>query len=202
MDVFEAIESRRAVKQYDPAYVMPEADKTRILEAAVLSPTSFNIQHWRFVVVEDPAVRAALKAVAWGQAQVTDASLLIVLTGDIKAWAKQPERYWKNAPEEARNVLVPMIGQFYQGRDQVQRDEVMRSAGLAGQTLMLAAKALGYDSCPMIGFDAEAVGKIIHLPEDHAIGMMISIGKALEPARARGGQLTLEDVIIKNRFAA
>lgn len=202
MDVFEAIESRRAVKQYDPAYVMPEADKTRILEAALLSPTSFNIQHWRFVVVEDPAVRAEIKAAAWEQAQVTDASLLIVLTGDIKAWAKQPERYWKNAPEAARNVLVPMIGQFYQGRDQVQRDEVMRSAGLAGQTLMLAAKALGYDSCPMIGFDAEAVGKIIHLPEDHAIGMMIAIGKAVEPARERGGQLSLNDVVVRNRFVA
>lgn len=202
MDVFEAIEARRAVKKYDPTHKMTDAEVTKLLSAAVLAPSSFNIQNWRFVVVEDKAERAEIQAAAWGQAQVTEASLLIVLTADLKAWEKQPERYWRNAPEAAQKVLVPMIGQFYQGREQVQRDEAMRSAGLAGQTLMLAAKAMGYDSSPMIGFDADAVGKIINLPADHAIGMMIAIGKAAAPASPRGGQLGLDEVVIKNKFAA
>lgn len=202
MDVFEAIEARRAVKKYDPAHKLSEAEVTKLFAAAVLAPSSFNIQNWRFVVVDDAAERAEIKAAAWGQAQVTDASLLVILTGDLKAWEKQPERYWRNAPEAAQKVLVPMIGQFYQGREQVQRDEAMRSAGLAGQTLMLAAKAMGYDSSPMIGFDAEAVGKIINLPADHVIGMMIAIGKAAAPASPRGGQLGLDEVVIKNKFAA
>lgn len=74
MDTFEAITSRRAVKHYDPAHrFTPEEEKT-LLGAALLSPTAFNIQQWRFVVVRDMELRKRIRAVAWDQAQVTDAS--------------------------------------------------------------------------------------------------------------------------------
>ncbi len=200
MDILEAVKLRRSVKQYDPAHRMDGAEVRKLVEAALLSPTSFNIQNWRFVVVADPAVREQIKAASWGQAQVTEASLLLVLTADLKAWGRQPERYWRNAPPETQNMIVPMIGQFYSGRDQVQRDEAMRSVGIVAQTLMLAAKGLGYDSCPMIGFDADAVGRLIRLPQDHVIGMMLAIGKATAPARPRGGQLAYEEVVLTNHF--
>ena len=95
-----------------------------------------------------------------------------------------------------------MIIQFYEGRESVQRDEAMRSCGIAAQTLMLTAKAMGYDTCPMIGFDPQVVAELIQLPEDHAIGMMITVGKALQPARDRGGQLPLSEVVIRNQFSA
>jgi len=101
-----------------------------------------------------------------------------------------------------RQTLVPMIGQFYDGREPVQRDEAMRSVGIAAQTLMLAAKAMGYDSSPMIGFDPDAVAKIIQLPEDHVIGMMLAIGKGVQPARPRGGQLPKDEVVVVDRFSA
>ena len=65
---------------------------------------------------------------------------------------------------------------------------------------MLAAKAMGYDSCPMVGFDFDRVGELIQLPEDHEIAYAISVGKALEPARPRGGQLPLSEVLIRDRF--
>ena len=80
-------------------------------------------------------------------------------------------------------------------------DEVMRSCGIAAQTLMLAAKSMGYDSCPMVGFDFDAVGRLINLPEDHVIAMMLAIGKATAPANPRGGQLPVEEVVVRNRFA-
>lgn len=202
MEVFKAVEDRRSMKQYDSSYQISEADTKKLLGAALLSPTSFNLQHWRFVVVADPALREQIKAAAWGQAQVTDASLLIVLTADVQAWAKDPQRYWRNASEEAQKVLIPMIGQFYNGRDQVQRDEAMRSVGMAAQTLMLAAKDMGLDTSPMIGFDADAVAKIINLPQDHVIGMMLAVGKATGTANPRGGQLAYDEVVIRDRFAA
>lgn len=202
MDLFDAVNARRAVKKYDPAHKLSEAELNKLVESAILSPTSFNIQNWRFVAVTDPALRAELRKAAWDQAQVTEASVLFVLTADLKAWDKQPERYWRNAPAATRDWLVGAIRQFYQGREQVQRDEAMRSVGLAGQTLMLAAKAMGYDSCPMIGFDPDAVAKLINLPADHVIGMMIAVGKGIEPARERGGQLALSEVLIRDKFAA
>ncbi len=200
MDVFTAVEMRRAVKHFDPEYEMSEEEIKRILSYAMLSPTSFNIQHWRFVVVKDKELRKKIREAAWNQPQVTDASLLIVLCADTKAWEKDPERYWRNAPEEVRKYVVPAIDSFYRGRDFVQRDEAIRSCGIAGQTIMLVAKAMGYDSCPMIGFDFDKVGKLINLPQDHVIGMMIAVGKAVKPAWPKPGQLSYEDVVIIDKF--
>jgi nitroreductase len=96
--------------------------------------------------------------------------------------------------------MIPAIQQYYEGKDQVQRDETMRSMGILGQTIMLAAKGMGYDPCPMDGFDYDAVGKLIKLPDDHVIGFMVAVGKATEPARERGGQLLMDEIVIQNTF--
>ena len=98
-------------------------------------------------------------------------------------------------------MLVDWMGPFHEGRDWLQRDEAMRSIGMASQTIMLAAKALGYESCPMIGFDFKQVSEFIGLPADHVIGNMIAIGKGTKPAWAKPGQLPLEEVVIYDRFA-
>ena len=200
MNTLEAITARRAIKHYDPAHVMTDAEIRQLLEAAMQAPTAFNIQHWRFVTVIDPEVRKQIRAVAWDQSQVTDASLLIVLCADKDAWQKDAARYWKDAPQPVQDFLVPAIGQYYAGRDQVQRDECMRSCGLAGMTIMLAAKAMGYDSCPMDGFDFDAVAKIIKLPEDHLISFMIAVGKGTQPAWPKPGQLPYDEVVIRDSF--
>lgn len=179
---------------------MTQTEIDSLLSLAMLSPTAFNIQHWRFVVVTDPVLRHQIRAVSWNQAQVQEASLLIVLTADLQAWAKQPERYWANAPQVVQDQLVPAIGHYYQNNERVQRDEAMRSCGIAAQTIMLAAKAMGYDTCPMDGFDFDAVAKLIKLPADHVPAMFITVGKAIKPAAARAGQLDLSEVVVYNTF--
>jgi len=201
MDTLDAIYARRAVKHYDPAHEMPEAELTKILEAAIQSPTSFNIQHWRFVVVKDKELRKQIRAAGNDQAQMTDASVLIVMTGDVDAWKKDPQRYWRNAPPDVAKLLVDWMGPFHEGREWLQRDEAMRSIGIAMQTIMLAAKAMGYDSCPMIGFDQDAVAKLINLPKDHVIGPMIAIGKGTKDPWPKPGQLALDEVVVTDRFA-
>ncbi|MBC2592978.1 nitroreductase family protein [Ruficoccus amylovorans] len=200
MDTFTAIRERRSVKLYDPEFVMPQQDIDRLLELATLSPTSFNIQNWRFVVIRDKELREQLCAAAWNQAQVREASALIMVCADLNAWGLRTERYWANAPEETRKMLVGMIHQFYKDDKQLQRDEALRSSGMAAQTIMVAAKAMGYDTCPMIGFDMETVSRLIKLPKDHVIGMMIAVGKAVQPARPRGGQLPLDEIVFEDTF--
>ena len=200
MDVFKAIELRRSVKAYDPDHRLSEAEIEKLLALAMLSPTAFNIQNWRFVVVRDPAMRAEIRKSAWDQAQVTDASLLIVLAADLKAWERTPGRYWENAPQPVQEFIVPAIGQYYAGREQVWRDEAMRSCGIAAMALMLAAKEMGYDSCPMDGFDFDAVGKLIELPADHVIAMFVAIGKGIKEPWPRGGQLPMSEVVVTDRF--
>lgn len=200
MDVTTAIETRRAVKAYDPEHRMTEAEIEKLLSLAMLSPTAFNIQNWRFVVVRDTALRSEIRKAAWDQAQVSEASLLLVLCADTKSWEKNTARYWINAAQPVQDYIVPAINQYYSGREQVQRDEAMRSCGIAAMTLMLAAKQMGYDSCPMDGFDFDAVAKLIKLPQDHIITMMMAIGKPIKEARPRGGQLPISDVVINNCF--
>jgi nitroreductase len=200
MDALQVIEARRAVKQYDPNHRMSEGEIRRLLSLAMLSPTAFNIQHWRFVLARDPELRREIRAVAWDQAQVTDASLLIILCADLKAWEQNPASYWLNAPQPVQDFLVPAIDRYYRGNETAQRDEALRSCGIAAQTLMLAAKAMGYDSCPMDGFDFEAVGRLIRLPAHHIIAMMVAVGKATKEAWPRPGQLPFEKVVITDRF--
>jgi nitroreductase len=201
METLDAIRSRRSVKHYDAEHIMSADEIDELLSLAILSPTAFNIQNWRFVTVADPELRKQIREVSWDQSQVTDTSLFIIMCADLKSWEKQPERYWVNAPQEVQEFMLPAIDDYYRGKDQVQRDEAMRSCGIAAQTLILAAKALGYDSCPMDGFDYEKVGQLINLPDNHVIAMFVAIGKGTKEPWPRPGQLSLDEVVINNKFA-
>jgi nitroreductase len=182
METREAIRARRAIKHFDPEHRLTDEEKRELISHAMLAPTAFNIQHWRFVVVEDPELRKEIRAVAWDQAQVTDASLFIVLCADTKAWQKDPERYWADAPPVVREFMLPEIIKYYTGKPQVERDEALRSCGIVAQTLMLTAQSMGYSSCPMDGFDFDAVAKLINLPDDHLIAMFVAKGKGTKSA--------------------
>ena len=200
MDTFEAIAARRSVKKFDNDHEMTGKEITRLMETVLLTPTSFNIQNWRFVVITDPEVKQRVRENGYGQAQFTDCSLIVVICGDRNAYDQDPERYWAEAPAEAREAILPMIKGAYGSSETLRRDENFRSGGLAGQTLMLAAKAMGYDTCPMVGFDFEAMAKIINLPAEHDVIMAVTVGKALESARGRSGQLPLDDVVFRDGF--
>ena len=201
MDTFDAIYQRRSIKQFDPEYKLSPEEETKLLEAAIQAPTSFNIQHWRFVIVRDPDLRQKIRSEFGNdQAQMTDASLLIIMTADVNGWKKKPERYWVNAPKEVADLLVNWMAPFHEGREWLQRDEAQRSIGMAMQTLMLAAKSMGYESCPMIGFDIEKVAELINLPEDHVMGPMVAIGRGTKDPWPKPGQLPLSEVVVENGF--
>lgn len=201
MNVTEAIVKRRSIKAFDAQHKMSEQEIAKLMSLAMLSPTAFNIQNWRFIVVTDPVLRQQIRAVSWNQAQVEEASLLIVLTADLKSWEKQPERYWRNAPKPVQDYLVPAIGHYYENNEQVQRDEGMRSCGMAAMTIMLAAKEMGYDTCPMDGFDFDAVSNLLNLPADHVPAMFVVVGKSTKEALPRGGQLDFDEVVVRNRYS-
>jgi nitroreductase len=200
MNIFDAIRERRAIKDFDAQHQFTVQETEQLLDLAMQAPSSFNIQHCRLVNVTDKALRIKLREAAHDQAQVTNGSLLFVVTVDIKAWEKDPARYWVNAPKEAQDILVPWINPFYSGKEQLQRDEAMRSAGIMLQTMMLAAKGMGYDSCPMVGFDFEKVAELIHLPKDYAIAAMLVIGKGIKPAWPKPGFIPLSEMMVENHF--
>jgi len=200
MDIKQAIVNRRSIKHFDSEHEMTESEINELMEHAILSPTAFNIQHWRFVQVKDKDKRQQIQDASWGQTQVTESSLLLILCADLNAWEKEPERYWREAPEEVQGFLLPAIENYYTNHHQAQRDECIRSASFAAMNIMLMAKGMGYDSCPMDGFDFDKVARIVNLPHDHIITMMITIGKKKIDARPRSGQLALDEVFVTDNF--
>ncbi|MCB4795985.1 nitroreductase family protein [Pseudomonas sp. NP21570] len=200
MNTVEAIRTRRAVKVYDPSFQLSREEKDELLQLALLAPSAFNLQHVRFVEVSDPALRAQIREVGWNQAQMTDASMLVVICAQVDSWEKNVRRVWDGAPGEVQNFMAGAIDAYYRDKPQVQRDEAMRSCGLMAQTLMLAARGKGLDSCPMDGFDFDAVGKLINLPDNHVIALMVAVGKRAAEPKPRIGKLPFDEVVIRDRF--
>ena len=200
MDTFEAINTRRAIKKFDSTYKMSPEQVNSLMKLTILSPTSYNQQNWRFITVTDQLIKEQISKAARGQAQPSDGSLVIVLCGNMNAWKEDPLRYWKNSTIEKQELVKNSLNKKYADSPQNQRDEAMRSCGFAGQTIMLAARQMGLDSCPMVGFEYDELAKIINLPENHLIVLMIVVGKAAEPANPRGGQLSLDKVVFENKF--
>ncbi len=201
MNVAQAIEHRRSVKHYDPNHVMPEVDFARLMQLAKLSPSSFNIQNYRFVNVKDKELRKQIRGAAWDQAQITDASVLLALCADLNAHKDQPARYWQHVPEAVRDFMVSHVTPFYEGKPQLTRDEGIRSTAFAGMAIMLAAVEMGYETGPLIGFDPVAVGKILNLPENIILSYLLVIGKPTKAAWPRGERLHDSEVLISDKFS-
>lgn len=201
MNTIEAVYARRAIKEFDSNQKLTDEEEKKLFDSVIQSPTSFNIQHWRFVILRDPELRKKIRTeLGNDQAQMTDASLLVLFTADMKAWEKGPERYWQNAPKEVADLLVGWMGPFHEGREWLQRDEAQRSIGMAMQTMMLVAQEMGYQSCPMIGFEIEKVAELINLPDDHVMGPMVAIGKGTKDPWPKPGQLALDQLVFENGF--
>lgn len=109
-----------------------------------------------------------------------------MLCAKVNTWEVDAKRVWDGASPEVQDIMVGAIDQYYRDRPQTQRDEVMRSAGIFAQTLMLLAQEHGLDSCPMDGFDFDAMAKLINLPEDHVVCLMIAVGKSASEPYPRG----------------
>lgn len=200
MNTIENIENRRSIKHYDAAHVMPEADLAELIRVTKLAPTSFNMQNYRLLVVRDPDIRKQLRAAAWDQAQLTEASVVFLMCSDLEAHSADPALYWGHAPQEVLEMVSGVLKPFYEGNEQLIRDEGIRSSSFAGMTLMLAARELGYDTCPMVGYDANKVAEIVNLPENMLLNFIITVGKGSKPAWERGPRLPDEKVVAYDRF--
>jgi nitroreductase len=200
MDTFEAISTRRAIKKFDNSYKMTSEQVDSLMKLTILSPTSYNQQNWRFVTITDEIIKNKISIAARNQAQPKDGSLVILLCGNLNAWKDNPLQYWKNSTSEKQEHVKNALEKKYANSSENRRDEAMRSCGFAAQTIMLAARQMGLDSCPMVGFEYDEIAKIIQLPDDHLIVLMVVVGKSAEPAGVRGGQLALDQVVFKNHF--
>lgn len=194
MEFHEIVERRRSVKAFDPKHEVTDNELAALFERVVLSPSSFNLQHWRFVVVRDSANKAALRKAAFNQEQVETASAVVVVVGKLNAHDDADDIY-ADTPEKVRRTMLPMIRNFYADAAQMQRDEAIRSASLAAMTLMYAAVDAGFATGPMIGFDSKAASELIGLDQHHIPVMLVVIGKPTGEVRPRPRRLAVGTVV-------
>ena len=176
METTEAIRTRRSIKTYDPDYEVADDTLHELFSVVRQSPSSFNLQHTRFVVIRDKDKRRKLMEAAYDQPHVGAAPAVVIVAAKLAAH-EDADRANGHAPEDVRAKLVPMIQGMYQGNALFQRDEAIRSGSLTSMTLMLAAQDMGLCTCPMIGFDQKKVAEIAGLDEGHVIVMLITLGK-------------------------
>lgn len=185
MNFHDLAEARHSVRHYQPGMAIDDASLKAIFADVLLTPSSFNLQHWQFVVVRDAARKQALRAVSYGQQQVEDCAAAILVCGRLNAFEDAP-RIYEHAPEALRAKALPTVAGAYTGQAALQREEAVRSGSMAAMALMFAAKSRGWDTGPMIGFEAAKVSALLKLDAHTIPVMLVALGKALngeQPAR-------------------
>ncbi|MGD6830648.1 nitroreductase family protein [Sutcliffiella halmapala] len=204
-DFLTVAKERRSVRQYDPEFKMDKSEVLEILEAATLAPSSSNLQPWRFLVIEDQKEKERLLPIANNQQQIVDASVVIAVLGDRDAY-KNADRIYSAIAEKGRmpeDVKDMYVNSILDGYGSFSKERLAKIAlidgGLVSMQLMLAAKAKGYDTVPMGGYDETKFIKEFNVPENYEAIMLISLGKGAK-AGFEKTRLPLDELINWNRF--
>ena len=181
LDVREAAEQRRSIREYQPEPIDRE-DLNEILRVTGLAPSAFNLQPWRFVIVESPEVKEQLARAAFNQRQVRSAPAVLVLYTDVK-----------DTLEHVDEVLHPGMGaaqragardtilKMFAGKTEAEREAWGAEQGhIALGYLLLAAEAHGYQTSAMAGFNPGAVKQLLGLPDHVRVPALVAIGRGVE----------------------
>jgi nitroreductase len=193
----QALQFRHACKLFDEAKPVSRPDLHYILEAGRLAPSSLGLEPWRFVVVEDRALRHRLRAACWNQSQITTASAVIVILA-LKSDLAPDSAY----PHKMLRRLVTSDGELEEAmqiyRDIAHGDIAAWSAAqchIAVANMMMAAAVIGVDSCPMGGFEPEAVAEVLHIDRAKVdVALLLALGYRAQPEPSKH-RLPMEDLV-------
>jgi nitroreductase len=196
LDVPQAILQRRSIKTFKTDPIAPELLQ-QLVELTVAAPSSFNMQSWQIILVQDEAQKAALAAAAWNQQQIIQAPVTFVFAADPNAGEKDLTPIYETAiatgawNEGTVNYFKNAIPQFQAGLGDKRREYAIKDAVIAATHLVLAAESLGLSTCFMNGWIEEQVKQVIGAENsDLAIALLVPVGYAAEP-RLNPGRLPL-----------
>ncbi len=183
MDVIQTIKERRSINFFEPGKEVSDGKLKELFEIANLSPSSFNLQPWRVIVVREPQRKKVLRKCAFDQPKVEDASAVLIIIADPQGVEKNIERMLNSWQElgymkpEMRETYKGMAQNLYGPADSLKRKIfAVKNASLFAMNLMLAAKGIGFETHPMDGFDEDCIKKEFNIPADKIIPMLIAVG--------------------------
>ncbi|MGE7904362.1 nitroreductase family protein [Peribacillus sp. NPDC094092] len=204
-DFITVAKERRSVRQYDAEYVMTEEEIREILDIAIQAPSSSNLQPWRFLVIQDKQTQQELLPIANNQQQIVDASAVIAVLADIEGY-KNAERIYGELVTKGimkNEIKEPYVASIMHNYGNFSAEKALSVAmidgGLVSMQIMLAAKAKGYDTVPMGGFDEAKFVNAFNVPENFKPVMLISIGKGTK-AGFEKVRLPLDTVLTWNKY--
>lgn len=180
--------NRKSIRVYDETVKISREEMLEMIEEATLAPSSVNMQPWRFVIVESDEAKATLKPlIRFNTRQNDTSSAMILIFGDMRCYEFGEEIYDKAVAEgkmsqEVRDQQIGAIIPYYKNFTKAQMNDVVKiDASLAAMQLMLSARAHGYDTNPIGGFEADQIAAAFDLdPERFVPVMVLSLGKAAE----------------------
>ncbi|NWF52569.1 MAG: nitroreductase family protein [Nitrospirae bacterium] len=183
MEVIETIKERRSINFFEPEKNIRDEVITELLEIANLSPSSFNLQPWKVIVVKEPDMKKLLRVCAFNQPKVEEASVVLILIADPDAVEDNLERVldrWEELgyiKSEMRESYIGMANDLYGPKDSLKRKIfAVKNTSLFAMNLMISAKGLGLETHPMDGFDEKCIKNEFNIPEDKIIPMIIAVG--------------------------
>ncbi len=183
METIQAIKERRSINFFQADREIPDSTLRELLETSNLSPSSFNLQPWKVIVVKDPERKRALRKCAFNQPKVEEASAVFILIADPMGVEENLERVldsWEQLgylKPEARDSSREMAKNLYGTEESLRRKIfAVKNTALFAMNLMISAKGLGLETHPMDGFDEEAIKKEFGISTDKIIPMLIAVG--------------------------
>lgn len=204
---FNVIRERRSVRAYDPSVRISREEMNEILGQAVLAPSSSNLQPWRFLVIDTLELKQKLLPIAYNQQQVVDASAVIAILGDVESYKKAETIYTQAAEagympaDTAKSFIERTVGMYSKLPPEVARQIVYTDGGLVAMQLMLVARAKGYDTVPMGGYDKAKLVEAFAIADRYTPVMLVAIGKAASPGHPTT-RLPLQEVAFYNEMPA
>jgi nitroreductase len=202
-EFFTVVNDRHSVKKYDPSHVMSTEEVRELIDNTQKAPSAWNLQHWKFLIIDKKEQKDKVLPIAYGQDQVVTASIVVCILADTEA-NKNAEPIFSDAVEngymtqEIKDNLIGQIEGAYQIPD-MGKDQGIMNSSLAAMQLMLVAKAMNYDTCPMGGFDRQKMIETFNIPARYIPTMLITVGKGTEPAHP-SSRFSFDEITVFNTF--
>lgn len=196
-DVKTVINNRASVRHYNPNKKITKEELTEILTLATKAPSAWNLQHWHFSVFHSDESKQKLLPIAYNQNQIVESSAVVALLGDLEANLNTDTVYDPLVDagymtSEIKETLAGQINRAYENKE-FARDAAFSNASLAAMQLILAAKAKGFDSCAIGGFNKDQFIEEFSIFERYVPIMLITLGQAAKPAH-KSNRLDVETV--------